>query len=101
MPATYQLRRYTLDPALAEDFVDFMRGCVIPERQRLGFTVEELLLSADRTAFTWLVSVDGDEAAFQQAEQAWAQSPQRARIFDGRPRHVLAQDIGFVRRLEP
>lgn len=101
MATTYQLRHYTLDPALAGEFIDFMRTRVIPLRQRLGFTVEELLLSADRTAFTWLVSVDGDEAAFGQVEQAWVQSPERARIFDGIPRHVLRQDVGFVQRLEP
>lgn len=99
MTTSYQLRRYTLDPELATDFIDFMLGQVIPLRQQLGFTVEQLLLAQDQTVFTWLVSVPGDIAAFEKAEQAWKQSPERARIFEGLPRHVLNQEISFVERL--
>lgn len=96
---TTYMRRYTLDPALADEFVSFLSKKVIPAREERGFTVESMWLSDGKDEFTWFVSRFGDRDEFQQAEQAWEDSPERAEIFAGTPPYVKAKDLRPVTRL--
>lgn len=93
------MRRYALDPALAQEFVSFLTKKVIPAREERGFTVESMWLSDGMDELTWFVSRFGDREEFAQAEQAWEDSPERAEIFAGAPKYVTAKDLRPVTRL--
>lgn len=96
---TTVMRRYVLDPALVDEFVDFLRTEVFPAREEHGFTVESVWLSAERDVLTWFVSRFGTPEEFDAAERAWEESEERARIFADRPKYVLEKDVRHVTRL--
>ncbi|GAA1179741.1 hypothetical protein [Nesterenkonia xinjiangensis] len=96
---TTWMRRYAVDPELAQEFVAFLRDEVFPAREERGFTVESVWLSADSRQLTWFVSRFGTSEEFAKAEQAWEESEERARIFSGRPKYVLDKDLQQVTRL--
>lgn len=96
---TTWMRRYTLDPARAEEFVEFLTKEVIPARESRGFTVESIWLDHDKSQLTWFVSRMGGSAEFAAAERDWEESDQRAEIFAGRPQYVTGKDLREVTRL--
>lgn len=96
---TTWMRRYTLEPTLAEEFVRFLTKEVIPAREGRGFTVESIWLSAAKDELTWFVSRPGTSEEFIAAENAWEESEERARIFEGKPRYVTGKDTREVTRL--
>lgn len=96
---TTYMRRYTLDPALADEFVSFLTKRVIPAREERGFTVESIWLSDGKDELTWFVSRFGDREEFAEAEQAWEDSPERAEIFTDAPAYVTGKDLRAVTRL--
>ncbi|TLP99570.1 hypothetical protein FEF26_02900 [Nesterenkonia salmonea] len=96
---TTWMRRYTLDPALAEEFVEFLTKEVFPAREGRGFTVESVWLDSEKSQLTWFVSRLGDSAEFAAAERAWEESEERAEIFAGKPKYVTDKDVREVTRL--
>lgn len=96
---TTWMRRYTLDPELADEFVEFLSDKVFPARQKLGFTVESVWLDDDKSQLTWFVSRAGDADDFAAAEQQWEDSSVRAEIFAGTPAYVTGKDLRVVTRL--
>lgn len=97
---TTWMRRYTLDPALAEEFVEFLTKEVIPARESRGFTVEAIWLDHDSSQLTWFVSRPGSSEEFAAAERDWEESDQRAGIFAGKPKYVTGKDLREVTRLQ-
>lgn len=96
---TTWMRRYTLNPALAEEFVQFLTQKVIPARESRGFTVESIWLDRDSSQLTWFVSRPGSSEEFAAAEREWEESDQRAEIFAGAPQYVTGKDLREVTRL--
>ncbi|GAA4915089.1 hypothetical protein [Nesterenkonia rhizosphaerae] len=96
---TTWMRRYTLDPALADEFIEFLTTEVFPARESLGFTIESMWLDADKSQLTWFVSRAGGSEEFAAAEKEWEDSELRAGIFAGRPKYVTAKDLREVTRL--
>ena len=96
---TTMMRRYTTDPELLDEFVQFLRSEVFPAREARGFTVESVWLSAEKDELTWFVSRPGSREEFEQAEKEWEESEERVRIFAGRPAFVLGKEIRPVTRL--
>lgn len=96
---TTWMRRYTLDPALAEQFLDFLRTSVFPARESRGFTVESVWLDSDHAQLTWFVSYPGNAEDYAAAEKAWEESSERAEIFAGTPAFVTGKDLRPVTRL--
>ncbi|WP_022873226.1 hypothetical protein [Nesterenkonia alba] len=96
---TTWMRRYTLDPQLAEEFVQFLTTKVIPARESRGFTIESIWLAKDHSELTWFVSRPGSAEDFAAAEREWEESQQRAEIFADAPKYVLSKDLREVTRL--
>ncbi len=96
---TTYMRRYALDPELAEEFTEFLAADVFPARERRGFTVESAWLATEKDELTWYVSYPGGRADFDAAESEWEGSEERARIFSQRPKYVLSKDVRPVARL--
>lgn len=93
------MRRYTLDPALADEFVEFLTNKVIPAREERGFTIESIWLDTDNSQLTWFVSRPSNTEDFLAAERDWEESDQRAEIFAGVPDWVTHKDVREVTRL--
>lgn len=98
-PRTTWMRRYTLDPAVADEFVEFLTTKVAPARQDLGFTIESMWLDADKSQLTWFVSRPGDAEEYAAAERGWEESDIRAAIFADAPAAVTGKDLRQVSRL--
>jgi hypothetical protein len=74
---TFQLRRYELDPQLADEFVSWVHQDVMPIRQQFGFQAEWMYLAVDKTELTWLASLDGDQEHFKKVEAEYLASEAR------------------------
>lgn len=96
---TTWMRRYTLDPELADEFVEFLTRHVIPAREELGFTAESIWIDADKSQLTWFVSHAGDADEFAAAEHQWENSEARAAIFADAPAYVTGKDLRRVTQL--
>lgn len=96
---TTWMRRYTIDPELADEFFTFLEDEVIPAREQFGFRVEQMWVDADRTQLTWFVSREGDSAEYADAERRWEESEIRGILFADKPKYALAKDLREVRPL--
>jgi hypothetical protein len=92
---TVQLRRYVLEPGRMTDFLAWF-PTLVPVREQYGFRVLFALASAEFDTFTWAVAVDGDEDHFREVEQAYSESPERAKVFETFPDGIADKEIGFA-----
>ncbi len=93
---TVQLRRYRLFPEVVEEFLEWWRSPFFAAREAAGFRIEFGVFVPESGEFVWAVSAPGDRAAFEALEQAWMTSPERERIFEGRPPWNESVQIDFV-----
>ena len=95
---TTQLRDYRVDPADWDRFIDLWQRQVPPLRASRGFSIEAWIAPA-RGRLLWLLSYPGDVAAFEAADRAYYDSPERL-AFDPDPRALLTHsDHHWVERL--
>lgn len=93
---TFQLRRYELDPQLADEFVAWVHRDVMPIRKQFGFKAEWMYLAADKTELTWLASLAGDEEHFKQIEADYSASEARAQAAARMPKALIKANVSFV-----
>jgi hypothetical protein len=93
---SYQLRRYELDPDLADAFLAWVDNDVMPIRKQFGFKAEWMYLAADKSELTWLASYPGSEDDFLQAEAAYTASPERSQAASTMPPALVKAHVGFV-----
>ncbi|WFP17345.1 hypothetical protein [Citricoccus muralis] len=96
---TTWMRRYTTDPGLIDQFIEFLTRQVIPAREARGFIVEQGWVNPEGTQLTWFVSYAGTPEEFAAAEKAWEESEDRAQVFAGAPAYVSAKDLQQARRV--
>lgn len=97
---TYQLRRYELDPALADEFLVWVHEIVMPIRRQFGYQVEWMFLAQDKTEMVWLASLDGDLENFLATDQAYLNSDDRARAAAAMPKALIKAHLSFVENIE-
>jgi hypothetical protein len=90
------LRRYTLVPETAREFLREIFPMVIESRSEAGFAVENAWVDEEKTEFTWLMSFRGSSVELLAADEQWNASEGRHRIFAARPKYVLAAYISIV-----
>lgn len=96
---TTWMRRYTTDPDLIDQFIEFLTHQVIPAREARGFIVEQGWVNPEGTQLTWFVSFEGTPEEFAAAEKAWEESEDRAKVFAGAPAYVTGKDLQPARRV--
>lgn len=96
---TFQLRRYELDPNLAEEFAAWVVQEIIPLREKLGYTVHWRYLDRTNSQFIWLVSLDATESEFEAKDAAWLASPERAVAVETMPKALLKANVSFVENI--
>ena len=92
---TVQLRHYEMEPGRMADFLAWF-PTLLPVREQYGFRVLFALAEHEHETFTWAVAHDGDETGFLAAEQAYKDSPERARVFQTFPDCIARQQISFA-----
>jgi hypothetical protein len=92
---TVQLRRYVMEPGRMADFLAWF-PTVLPAREEFGFRLLFALAEHEHETFTWAVAHDGDEAEFLAVQQAYQDSPERARAFETFPACIASTEIGFA-----
>ncbi len=93
---TNQLRRYELDTERASAFVEWFGSGLAEVRTAHGFTIEWAYLDADHTEFTWLVSFEGDVAAFLAAEAIYSASDASKALIAVLPDAIRGMHTSFV-----
>lgn len=76
MPATAQLRIYTINRGQMEAFVKVWEENVRPLRLKVGFKIDGAWVLNDVNKFVWIVSYDGPED-WASKEQAYYNAPER------------------------
>ena len=85
-----QLRDYRIAGGSLDAFVGEWRERIVPIRRGLGFTVDGAWTIEDESRFVWLLSYPGDWQAFDDADRAYHDSPQR-RALDPNPARLIEQ----------
>ena len=92
-----QIRRYELDPAHVEEWLEFFKE-LTPVRASFGFRLVSAYLDRTTSEFTWIVQHD---KPFAEAEGVYTASPERAAVFAGRPKFALAMHVSLVEDFGP
>jgi len=90
MSRTIQLRIYRVQDGRLGEFLSGWASGVAPLRERFGFRVDGAWVALDEETFCWLLSHDGDEAAFREADARYYASLERAAL-DPDPARLLAE----------
>ena len=93
---TFQLRRYELDPNLAEEFAAWVVTQIIPLREKYGYSVHWQYLDRTNSQFIWLVSLEATEAEFEAKDAAWMASAERAEGVVSMPPALIKANVSFV-----
>ena len=84
-----QLRIYEIEPGRLDEFVAAWVAGVEPLRRRFGFDIQAwIVVGADR--FVWLLTHEG-AGSFEEADEAYYASPERARLAPDPARWVVGQ----------
>lgn len=90
--AVVELRDYRIRDGELDRFIGEWRAGILPIRRGLGFRVPAAWTAADSSSFLWLLSMEGDEAAFDAADAAYHASPDRAGL-DPDPARLIESQI--------
>lgn len=97
MTETVQLRRYTLAPGKADEFLARWEAHIPALRSQFGFAIKFAYLDRENGVFVWAVAHAGDREAFLAAEKAYYDSPERARqVGGGKPDTLQRVEFGFA-----
>ena len=94
MAKTLQLRIYTINKGMMDEFVKIWRTNVVPLRQKHGFTVENAWVVEGENRFVWMMSLaDGD---WKSKDEAYHSSP-KPKALNPDPSSLIAHiDLKFV-----
>ena len=95
-----ELRNYRIVQGELDRWVDEWRSHIAPLRRELGFTIERAWKVDEDSRFVWLLSHPGDWEAFQAADRAYYDSPQRTSLEPNPARLIEDQTISRVADVE-
>ena len=95
-----ELRDYRIREGLLEEWVEEWRGRIAPIRRELGFTIERAWMIEDESRFVWLLSYPGEWEAFEEADRAYYDSPQRTSLVPNPARLIEDQVISRLAEVE-
>ena len=82
----FQLREYTIEQGMLDEFVREWRERVLPLRVSIGFSVLGPWVERDASRFVWIIGHDGDIEA---ANAAYYESPERKAMDPDPARHII------------
>ena len=87
-----ELRDYEITDGSLDRWVEEWRSRIAPIRRELGFTIDRAWRVDDGSRFVWLLSHPGDWDAFEAADRAYYDSPQRTSL-DPNPARLIAEQV--------
>jgi hypothetical protein len=85
-----QLRDYRIADGALNEFVNEWRTHLVPIGHGLGFTIDGAWVVEVESRFLWLLSHPGEWDAFEEADQGYYASPQRAAL-DSDPARLIEE----------
>lgn len=79
MPATTQVRTYTVREGWLDEWVERWRNQIVPLRLELGFAIGGAWVDRERNRFIWLITYPGPES-FDEANARYWSSPKREQM---------------------
>ena len=95
-----ELRDYRIVHGELDQWVDEWRSRIAPLRRELGFTIERAWKVDEEARFVWLLSYPGDWDAFEAADRAYYESPQRTSLEPNPARLIEDQAISRLAEVE-
>lgn len=95
-----ELRDYRIVHGELDQWVDEWRSRIAPLRRELGFTIERAWKVEGASRFVWLLSYPGDWDAFEAADRAYYDSPQRTSLEPNPARLIEDQAISRLAEVE-
>jgi hypothetical protein len=95
-----ELRDYRIADGSLDQWVEEWLAGIAPLRRALGFRIEKVWTVADESRFVWLLSYPGDWEAFQTADRAYYDSPQRTSLDPDPARLIQEQTIAKLTEVE-
>ena len=80
---TFQLRRYELEPELAEDFVSWVVNDIFPLRETFGFRVEWSFFDRAKSELVWMAAADCTQAEFEAQATPFSTAIESGWLFQG------------------
>ena len=87
-----ELRDYRIVDGSLDQWVEEWRSRIAPIRRDLGFSIERAWTVVDDSRFVWLLSNAGDWDAFEAADRAYYDSPQRTSL-DPNPARLIVEQV--------
>jgi len=87
-----ELRDYRIVEGSLEQWVQEWSSQIAPIRRQLGFTIDRAWMVEDGSRFVWLLSHPGDWEAFEAADRAYYDSPQRTSL-DPNPARLIEDQV--------
>jgi hypothetical protein len=87
-----ELRDYRIVRGALEQWVEEWRSRIAPIRRELGFTIDRAWKVEEDSRFVWLLSHPGDWEAFEAADRAYYDSPQRKGL-DPNPARLIEDQV--------
>lgn len=95
-----ELRDYRIVDGSLDQWIEEWRQGIAPLRRKLGFTIENVWTVDDESRFVWLLSHPGDWEAFEAADRAYYDSPQRTSLDPNPARLIQEQTISKLTEVE-
>ncbi|MBA2633266.1 MAG: NIPSNAP family protein [Chloroflexi bacterium] len=95
-----ELRDYRIVEGSLDQWVEEWRTRIAPIRRELGFTVERAWKVEDEGRFVWLLTYPGDWQAFEAADRAYYDSPQRKGLDPNPARLIGKQSVAKLTEIE-
>lgn len=92
-----QLRIYTLQPGVFDEFYAYWKANIVPAREASGFRILAAWRRPESDEFIWIVRWP-EESSFEAADAAYYESPQRMKTPRSSGRFVQSSE---VRLLDP
>jgi len=95
-----ELRDYRIVEDSLDQWVEEWRTRIAPIRRELGFTIERAWKVEDEGRFVWLLTYPGDWQAFEAADRAYYDSPQRKSLDPNPARLIGEQSVAKLTEIE-
>lgn len=92
---TVQLRQYRIHDGEFQNFVEWFRDILLPAKVGYGYHLEFAYGDEASSLITWAVSLEGDVAGFDQFDEHWMASTDRADAFEGVPQRIAEKWITY------
>lgn len=95
-----ELRDYRIAEGSLDRWVEEWLSGIAPLRRELGFSIDRAWTVEEDSRFVWLLSHPGDWEAFEAADEAYYDSPQRASLDPNPARLIEGQVISRLEEVE-